>query len=971
MKRCNQCDAELPDDARFCLQCGTPQGGSAGTQAQVEESGVAAQQGGQAAGERGVAIGGDAHGPILPGDNSSVTYVIQEYVQAGGQVQQEANLQRQIVEYLNWARARFGTIELRGIKREGQQVVQMDLKTAYVHLEAEGFSGSTSWRSMRMNEVLDFGRRLVITGGPGSGKTTVLQYVAWTLADAIARDRLDIARDRIGLDLAREKKTQIENLRRKLTQQENEIGQEEIKEELEKVRKTRLPLPIFIPLSAYAQHLRALPGFTDPQETTLATFISRYLIEKQSGLNLPRDFFARLLGRAQAVILLLDGLDEVPTESERVRVREAIEDLVTGRENIRVLVTCRTAACGDRTALGRGFGRVRVRPLTDEQIEELVRRAYMAIYLRDATARQKRAEELLRGIHDLEDGRRRRLGEEAKRLIISPLLVRMLLIVHFSERRLPEHRAELYMRAIDAMLLPAYGADEAVAERIGRLVGGSQEVHRELVQRLAFAMHSQGEVQGREISEDDLRQVLTVDGFSACLVDDFIALTRLRGTLLEEQMGSYRFIHLAFQEYLAARYLCEVRRDVETIFSFFLKDRILDPWWPEPMLLVAGYLSLTSRPTARSFLHRLAGAGPDLEPRPSPDAQLAAAEAAAAACLEWQADDLKLRHGIAGQIATLFRSVSLMNRARPDLRAAAGDGLGELGDPRFRGDAWHLPDERLLGLAKVPGGPFLMGTRIEDIPELRQRFGRERTDYNQEAPQHPVKLTTYYIARYPATVAQWQAFLDESGYEPSDATSLRGLENHPVVWISWYDALEYCRWLTRELRAWDGTPEPLATLLRDQGWILTLPSEAEWEKAARGTDGRRFPWGDTPDPGRANYNATSILTTSAVGCFPGGTSPYGAEEFSGNVWEWTRSLWRINRSQPFFGYPYDPEDGRENLEARRGEFRIVRGGSFYSPAHSIRCARWYGYGPDECAENVGFRVALVPSCSGFDVWDSA
>jgi formylglycine-generating enzyme required for sulfatase activity len=288
----------------------------------------------------------------------------------------------------------------------------------------------------------------------------------------------------------------------------------------------------------------------------------------------------------------------------------------------------------------------------------------------------------------------------------------------------------------------------------------------------------------------------------------------------------------------------------------------------------------------------------------------------------------------------------------PKERAEAGDTLGRLGDPRFREDAWYLPDEPLLGFVEISEGSFVMGS------EARER----------EQPQHKLTLPTYYIARYPVTVAQFRAFVEDSGYEPRDSDSLRGVDNHPVRYVTWYDALAYCDWLTQKLREWEKTPEPLATLLREDGWVVTLPSEAEWEKATRGSeDNRRYPWGKETDPNRANYDDTGIGTTSAVGCFPGGGSPCGAEDLSGNVWEWTRSLWGTSWSEPDFGYPYDPADGRENLEAGDDVRRVLRGGSFDYTAVFVRCAARGRWNPYFRLRNFGFRVVVAPFSQSVDL----
>ena len=178
-----------------------------------------------------------------------------------------------------------------------------------------------------------------------------------------------------------------------------------------------------------------------------------------------------------------------------------------------------------------------------------------------------------------------------------------------------------------------------------------------------------------------------------------------------------------------------------------------------------------------------------------------------------------------------------------------------------------------MGFVEIPAGPFLIGSDK----------ARDADADDDELPQHEITLPRYFMAQYPVTVAQFRAFVDATEYQPEDENCLRGVPNHPVVCVSWHEARRYCEWLSEQLRVWEGTPEPLASLLRHQGWQVTLPSEAEWEKAARGSNGRIYPWGSEPDPNRANYDDTGINTTSAVGCFPGGASPYMIEDLSGNV----------------------------------------------------------------------------------------
>jgi iron(II)-dependent oxidoreductase len=165
-----------------------------------------------------------------------------------------------------------------------------------------------------------------------------------------------------------------------------------------------------------------------------------------------------------------------------------------------------------------------------------------------------------------------------------------------------------------------------------------------------------------------------------------------------------------------------------------------------------------------------------------------------------------------------------------------------------------------------------------------------------------------------------------------------------VVGVSWYEAVAYCAWLTERLRA--------AGEL-DAQQVVRLPSEPEWEKAARGTEGRIYPWGDASDPERANYNATGIGSTSAVGCFPGGESPYGVEEMVGNVWEWCGTKWVGTYRE------YQVDD-----EVEGSAPRVVRGGSFDNDEWFARCAFRDRSRPDRRSRYYGFRVVVSPSRPG-------
>jgi formylglycine-generating enzyme required for sulfatase activity len=308
-------------------------------------------------------------------------------------------------------------------------------------------------------------------------------------------------------------------------------------------------------------------------------------------------------------------------------------------------------------------------------------------------------------------------------------------------------------------------------------------------------------------------------------------------------------------------------------------------------------------------------------------------------------------------------------------RAQAGDLLAVLGDSR--NGVLHLDD---MEFCLVPSGPFRMGSSQDDklaYPDEKPAFTNE-LDYD------------YWLARYPVSVAQFREYVTLSGANVGDKDCLAGIDNHPVVLVSWHEAMRFCEWLTARWQAAGCLP---------RNRRATLPSEAEWEKAARGgleipgsrnpmniwllikrylfnyvrpysaiircvgaLDGAEAPrmknplperiylWDNAANPNKANYDDTGIGTTSTLGCFHDGVSPCGCEELSGNVWEWCRTEWQ--------------EGYRQYQNELPGMVRcVVRGGAFYCSPRSVRCAFRYGDEPGFRFFYLGFRVCVSPFLS--------
>jgi formylglycine-generating enzyme required for sulfatase activity len=257
------------------------------------------------------------------------------------------------------------------------------------------------------------------------------------------------------------------------------------------------------------------------------------------------------------------------------------------------------------------------------------------------------------------------------------------------------------------------------------------------------------------------------------------------------------------------------------------------------------------------------------------------------------------------------------------VRIAAGGVLGHLGDPR--------PGEMVV----IPAGNFFMG---------------------EGSDRHELFLPDYQLGKYPVTNVEYRRFVDADGYqdrrwwteagwmevgqkqnEPRFWRNARfDKPNQPVIGLSWYECVAYCRWLSSETgRSW------------------RLPTEAEWEKGARGDDGRRYPWGNEFDPGRLNGRGPGdrqVCASTPVGLYPTGVSPFGLFDCVGNVWEWCATRWK-----KFF--PYDTEQDEWRVDYLEGQnLRVLRGGSWYYQEDATCCTHRFKFQPYGWNDRGGCRL---------------
>ncbi len=687
--------------------------------------------------------------------------------------------------------------------------------------------------------------------------------------------------------------------------------------------KAEALLPVFVSLAQLAD---ALP---DQPERGLGGRVKNFIqndIEAHADL---RGFGPRLWQEIQThgALVLFDGLDEV-APNKRPVVKQALEDFLATRANCRALVTCRTYSYGDVNWRLEGWPAYTLAEMDNQQQDEFIGKWYAALIHSDPASQtlyQKKADTLQRAIVS---GDARQLHQIAG----NPLLLTLITIVHTHREELPRSRVIIYEECVKLLLLrwqlrrspgaPLRSVLEALSAAAPDKAGSMESLLLRSLYEVAFeAREGRGPAlrQGETTLIDQpalTAALLPRLGEAAARV--FIEYCETANGLLlalgrrrlphrpadEPPVMCYAFPHPSFEEYLAALYVTALD---EPQAELARRNAASDRWFYVGLFL-AEYAAF-ARPRARDLLDLVEALVPAQAPA-TEDAWRNVWLAGVVWPIFQREFPDRAEAALEKRVRERLKNLCAAGHLPPRERADAGRALAALTDPRDF-------DE----LLPIPAGPFWMG----EADEL-----------------HQVTLPDYKMGKYPVTVGQWKKFVAATKHD-GDPDSLKGYDNHPVVNVSWHDACKYCAWLTDEWRRTNkiGTNE-----------IVRLPSEAEWEKAARGDDKRDWPWKGGFGTNHANTAESGLGQTSAVGIFPTGASPYGVLDLAGNVWEWTISLYG-------FKYPYVPGDKREDLKASDDHARVVRGGAFNYHGRLARCAFRYGYSPNYRHRLIGFRVGVA------------
>ncbi len=647
--------------------------------------------------------------------------------------------------YLEYLRNDTDFIEIRGL-RLGAVAPRFPIDDLYIPLFDE-------MGQMRMADEIDGGRgrrpleeslahpRLVILGDPGSGKTTFLRRIANAQCTARLAD-------------------------------------------------ASAPFPLLLQISELSE-------FVERHERKDAPALMPLLLAHRTrdlAVPLDEDFFKRQLTRGPC-LLLLDGLDEAPSEAARKTVSRLIEKAARAWPNCRFVVTTRPKA-HEKVAMLAGFHAARIGPLEPEAVRAFPERWAAALMAENPQRAERHARELIEAVES---------RVEIRHIASNPVMLTALAALQWNEKRMPERRADLY----DSILMWLVRSRK---RRSGRL---HPEDCIKVLQELAGAM--QGHPEGRQVQvprEWAANAVKSQFQGDAARALAFLREEEADSGIVVNRGADIGFWHLTFQEFLAARFLASID-PAERHSLLFAEGRAWRPEWREVVLLLASILHQQRDQNVDALvsaaLDDLYGSPQRAGAKPKLDEQARCFGLLGAMLRDLQPLGYAPPDPRYAEVKSAVLGIFETNKAAAiplQTRLAAAEALGQAGDPRFR-----LPSD---------------------------------SDYW-------VKMEGFLIGKYPVTVQEYARFVDDGGPKPGrwDGQLLR--PNCPVKGVTWFEAKAYCDWAR-----------------------VGLPSEAEWERAARGAEGREYPWGnEEPDPDRANYRETKLGQASPVGLFPRGSTPEG------------------------------------------------------------------------------------------------
>ena len=811
--------------------------------------------------------------------------------------------------YLQAVESRNSFVEIRGMGAEVAERLPLDRVYTRLRVVSAGpeehqkeptEEPALRGRHLELTDVLGRSLHAVLLGDPGSGKTTFLRFAAQVLARSLlASDPAPAAR-KLGIDAA---------------------SPEEI------------PFPILVRLSWFAEFLAEHPDSSCPGDAPehLLRYLEFYL--KGRNLGLPDDYL-RARVAAGGCFLFFDGLDEVPG-ALRARVASLVDELVGTAPSDppnRHLITCRSQAYQGLARLG-SLPAYPLAPFEHNQVAEFIHGWCGALFrvqsrgskvtgTGDAATQGADAyeEELLKAIRSHED-----IGPMTE----SPLMLTMLAVVHWNQKKLPERRNELFEEAIKYLL----------ESRKAHSVFPAPQ-RREALQALAFAMFTDPEGVQRSLGLPEaggvVAPILQTSEDEAQTFLDEEALQS--GLLVSRTEGEVEFWHLSFQEYLAALELATSGDYWEVLSE---DGRLHDDRWSEVLLLLAGCLRrLGGLRGAKRLIENILATGTDRVSK----ARAVGLVGRILLDVKPYGGDPSLGTAYSSALEGALEILDVPGEgeevAEETLRVEVAEALGQAGDPRLA--------DSLANRVKISGGTFWLGSQ-NDAP------GAPGYDAEAEKNDFPARLVTvdaFFLGRYPVTVQEFQQFVEEKhqgylnrewwddkgwewrereGYtEPGSWRAQSHHPNWPVTDVSWFEAEAYCRWAGGR-----------------------LPTEIEWEFAARGEEGRRYPWGDgRPDRRTANCE-DRVSHPTPVGIYPLGVSPDGIHDLTGNVWEWCGLC---GSPSPALG-----EDARPEGEVPT-EWQAVRGDAWWEANWGPRSHRASVRGvapPTSRGFAIGFRVAWL------------